>query len=93
MNIFENELILPLYSIETSLHDKKLILLNVRRYEGPVTRQLLPYGGIQSLFDNKLIIYAKVGFIYVEEVIYGSRKMKVTELVKEVPNLINEVLL
>ena len=92
MNIFESELILPLYSIETSLLDKKLILLNVRRYEGPVTRQLLPYG-IQSLFDNKLIIYAKVGFIYVEEVIYDSRKMKVTELVKEVPNLINEVLL
>lgn len=76
----------------TSYNGKELILKSVYRYYGPVTMQYLPYGGVQSLFDNQLIITTKSGFIATREVVYDHIKMTTKEFIQKFPNIMNEVL-
>ncbi len=54
--------------------------------------QYLPYGGVQSLFDNQLIITTKSGFIATREVVYDHIKMTTKEFIQKFPNIMNEVL-
>ena len=76
----------------TSYNGKELILKSVYRYYGPVPMQYLPYGGVQSLFDNQLIITTKSGFIATREVVYDHIKMTTKEFIQKFPNIMNEVL-
>lgn len=78
--------------IKTSYKGKSLILKEVYLYEGPVTMQLLPYGGIQSVYNYNLIIYTKSGFICPKEIIYDDIKLTVKEFILRYPNLVNEIL-
>lgn len=76
----------------TTYLGKELILKNVYRYYGPITMQYLPYGGIQSVYQNQLIINTKSGFIATKEVVYDHIKMSTKEFIDLFPNLVNEVL-
>lgn len=78
--------------VKTSYMGKTLILKNVYLYDGPVTMQKLPYGGIQSVFGYNLIITTKSGFICPKEIIYDDKKYSVKEFILKFPNLVNEVL-
>ena len=49
--------------IETTYLGKTLILHNCFNYHGPITMQYIPYGGIQSVFHNNIIIHVKDGYI------------------------------
>lgn len=76
----------------TTYLGKELILKNVFRYYGPVTMQYLPYGGIQSVYQNQLILNTKSGFIATKEVIYDHEAMSTEEFIRRNPDLVNEVL-
>lgn len=78
--------------ILTVYKGKPLILKDVRKYEGPITLQYLPYGGIQSVFDYKIIIWTKSGFIYSVNVEYDGKEMSGKEFILENPNLVNTIL-
>ena len=43
-------------NIVTKYQGKELILKDLYMYDGPLTMQLLPYGGIQSLFNYQIIL-------------------------------------
>ena len=51
----------------TTFDNKKLILKNLRPYNGIITLQYLPTGGIQMIRDNKMIINYNNSFIYTFE--------------------------
>lgn len=78
--------------ILTTYNKKLLILKNVTLYDGPVTLQYLPYGGIQSTFNYNLIINSKNGFITCEYVIYDGHKLSLFEFINKNKNLINTIL-
>ncbi len=78
--------------IVTKLYGKELILKQPYLYYGIVTKQLLPSGGIQTLFEDKMIIKINDGFIAVEEVIYDNKLYSISEFSKLYDNLINTVL-
>ena len=78
--------------IETSYHGKKLILKNVYRYQGPITMQLLPYGGIQSVYGYNLIVNTKDGFISCNNVVYDNLLQSTKDFIMNHPNLVNSVL-
>ena len=61
-------------------------------YEGPITLQLLPYGGIQSVYANHLIIYTKNGFIFTDLVEYNGILMTTKKFIEIEDNLVNHVL-
>ena len=88
---FNNEV-----SIGTDLYTaylgKELVLVDVYRYYGPVTMQYLPYGGVQSIYDNQLIIHTKSGFIATRKVIYDHVEMSSKEFIDRFPDIVNEVL-
>lgn len=88
---FNNEVVEGM-DILTTLNYIDLELKNVRFYHGPVTMQLLPYGGIQSLYNDNLIIYTKSGFICCDYVVYGDETIKTCDFVKAHQQLINQVL-
>ena len=88
---FHNEIVLG-SDIETTFQGISLILKDVYLYHGPVTMQYLPYGGIQSVFDNHIIINTKSGFIATDDVIYGGKSYTSKEFIQMFPNLVNEVL-
>ena len=56
--------------IHTTLNGCLLILKEVYYYDGPITMQYLPVGGIQSVFDNKIIVNTLNGFMFCDIVIY-----------------------
>ena len=53
-------------------NNKVLILKNIKPYQGIITLQYLPNGGIQMIRDNKMIINYNNGFIYTEEINYDN---------------------
>lgn len=85
---------LPVFgeNILTTFKQKELILINVQMYDGPITMQYLPYGGIQSIYGNHLIINTLVGYIYVDEVVYDGVKMSTSQFIKLNKDLVNMVL-
>ena len=89
---FLNQLPVVGENILTTFKQKELILINVQIYDGPITMQYLPYGGIQSIYGNHLIIKTLVGYIYVDEVIYDGVKMSTSQFIKLNNDLVNMVL-
>ena len=87
-----NELLDLSNPIITTFRQKELVLLNPYLYDGPITMQYLPYGGIQSVFNYHLIINTVNGFIAVDNLIYDNKKMTSKEFIELFPNLVNEVL-
>lgn len=78
--------------IETKLYGKTLILKEVYFYEGPITLQALPYGGIQSVFGYHLIIFTRNGFIACDKVNYDGDEMTSKEFITKYEDLVNLVL-
>lgn len=93
MKLFDfRQPVIPGMNIVTTYRKKLLILENVYFYEGPVTMQYLPYGGIQSLFHHRLIVVAKNGFVTCNTVVYDGKRMAVGDFIDEFEDLINVVL-
>lgn len=79
--------------IETTFKGKKIILKKIYLYEGPITRQLLPYGGIQSIMNYAIIINCINGFIASNEVVYDNISMSSKEFIlKFGGDIVNQVL-
>lgn len=78
--------------LSTTFQNKEIIFSDFAPYNGPVTLQALPYGGIQSLFDYLIIIYTVNGFMAVSQLIYNNKVMSSKEFIKLYPDLINQVL-
>lgn len=76
----------------TKYNNKDLLLKNVCFYDGIITMQYLPYGGIMSVYNYNIIITTKNGFIFCNEVIYDNKKMTSKEFILNNKNLINVVL-
>lgn len=76
----------------TTFDNKKLILKNLRPYNGIITLQYLPTGGIQMIRDNKMIINYNNSFIYTEEINFNNQDYNIVEFSKLYPNLVNQVL-
>ena len=58
--------------IVTTLDGKELILKGLHNYYGPLTMQLLPFGGIQGVNGGNLIIHVKNGYICPREIVYST---------------------
>ena len=78
--------------ILTTYNGKTLILKNIYKYEGPITMQYLPYGGIQSVFDYQLIINTKIGFIASRELIYDDDYYNSKDFIIKNSDLVNKIL-
>lgn len=52
------------------LNGEEIVFTKFEQYDGPITLQYLPNGGIQSLFAYNLIVKVNNGFLGVEELIY-----------------------
>ena len=79
-------------TITTKYKGNDLVLINLKLYEGPLTLQLLPYGGIQSVFNYNLIIHFKNGYFYPEKLIYNNNEISVKEFIKTNTDLVNYIL-
>jgi hypothetical protein len=79
-------------TILTKYNGKDLVLIDLNEYNGPLTMQLLPYGGIQSVFNYNLIIHFKNGYFNPSKVIYNNEEMSVKEFIIKNDNLVNYVL-
>ena len=91
MQDFSKEITLN-QNLITTYKNKELILLNVYLYDGPVTMQYVPYGGIQSVFNYHLIINTISGYITCDNLIYDNIVMSTKEFVLKYPDLVNQVL-
>lgn len=89
---FLNQLPVVGENILTTFKQKELILVNVQLYDGPITLQYLPFGGIQSVYGNHLIINTLAGYVYVDEVVYDGVKMNTSQFIKLNKDLVNMVL-
>ena len=78
--------------LKTTYKGKELILLNGYIYEGPITLQYIPYGGIQSVFNYHLIINTISGYITCDNLIYDNIVMSTKEFVLKYSDLVNQVL-
>ncbi len=78
--------------LETMYNGKKLVLFNPKIYDGPITLQSLPYGGIQSVYNHLLIINTKDGFISTDLVEYNGILMTTKKFIEIEDNLVNQVL-
>lgn len=87
-----NEAVIIGQDIVTEYMGKPLILKQVQLYEGPVTMQLLPYGGIQSVFDGHLIVHTKSGFIHPSAIIYDGIIYSESNFTSRFSDLVNQVL-
>lgn len=87
-----NEYINLSEDIVTTLNGKILILKGLHNYEGMITMQLLPYGGIQGVNGGNLIIHVKNGYICPNEIIYDGKKYSPKEFCKLPIELVNRVL-
>ncbi len=61
-------------------------------YDGPVTMQYLPNGGIQSFFGGNLIIKVENGFMKVNKLVYKNKRYSSKKFIQVYPDLLNEVL-
>ena len=91
MQDFNQEIILN-KDLKTTYKGKELILLNVYIYEGPITLQYIPYGGIQSVFNYHLIINTISGYITCDNLIYDNIVMSTKDFVLKYSDLVNQVL-
>lgn len=91
MQDFNQEIILN-KDLKTTYKGKELILINVYIYEGPITLQYIPYGGIQSVFNYHLIINTISGYITCDNLIYDNIVMSTKEFVLKYSDLVNQVL-
>ena len=78
--------------IVTTFNKKELILLDPYMYEGPITMQFLPFGGIQSVYNYHIILNTFNGFIAVDYVIYDNEKMTSQQFIERFDNIVNIVL-
>ena len=78
--------------IETTYLGKSLILHKCFSYHGPITMQYIPYGGIQSVFHNNIIIHVKDGYISCKNVTYDGIKMSNKKFIDMFEDLVNTVL-
>lgn len=78
--------------IVTSYKGKELVIHNPYIYDGPITMQYLPYGGIQSVYHGKLIITTVNGFIASDSVTYDGIKMSSKEFISRHDDLVNTIL-
>lgn len=76
----------------TKFNNKKLVLKNIKPYNGIITLQYLPNGGIQMIRDNKMIVNFNNTFYYTEEVNYDNEDYSIIEFNKMFKNLVNTVL-
>ena len=76
------------------LKDEKLIFTSYKKYEGPITLQYLPNGGIQSLFSGLLIVKVNNGFLSVDHLIYKGEEISSSSFIKIVgqDHLLNQIL-
>ena len=88
---FENE-VFEHDDIYTTYQNKLLILHDVLFYDGPLTLQYLPFGGIQSTYNYHLIIHVKNGYIYPSKITYQNKTYQEKEFVETYENLVNQVL-
>lgn len=80
-------------NIKTTFNKKELILKNLYFYDGSITRQYLPYGGIQSIMNYSLIINCVNGFIASDNLIFDNREMTSKEFIRIMgENIVNQVL-
>ena len=77
--------------LHTTFQGKQLVLKDVYRYYGPITMQYLPYGGVQSVYGNQIILTTKSGFIATKRVIYDGKEMSAEEFIEIFPDIVNEV--
>ncbi len=89
---FNKDSVLNVNTIKTTFNGKPLTLVDIYMYNGPVTMQYLPYGGIQSVFHYHLIINTKEGFIACDKVIYDGQELTSKEFILQNENLVNQVL-
>lgn len=89
---FNNEIKSEYIDIETRLFGKKLVLKNIYFYDGPITLQYLPHGGIQAIFNDIMIINTKNGFIATNEVEYDGLNYTINEFSYLYNDLVNIVL-
>ena len=78
--------------ILTKYDGKDLVLKCVEPYVGPVTMQYIPYGGIQSVYNDNLIITTKSGFIAPKGIIYNGKEYTVKQFVEIFESLVNVIL-
>lgn len=78
--------------IETTLFGKKLILKKLYRYDGPLTMQYLPNGGIQMIINNQMVISTNIGYLATKEVEYDGVLYTMNDLSRKYKNLVNLVL-
>lgn len=76
----------------TKFNNKELVLKNIKPYNGIITLQYLPNGGIQMIRDNKMIVNFNNAFYYTEEVNYDNKDYSIMEFNKMFKNLVNTVL-
>ena len=91
MNEF-NKIIKEHEDVVTTFKGKVLTLVNMRYYDGPITMQYLPLGGIQSVYNNHIIINTLKGFMFCDIIIYDNKKMSSKEFIELYGNIVNEVL-
>lgn len=81
-------------SFYTYLNGEKIVFTSFKKYEGPITMQFLPNGGIQSLFAYKLIIKVNNGFLEVDELKHENELYSSKSFINKMGDvkLINQVL-
>ena len=87
-----NKIIYEHEDVLTTYKGKTLTLLDMRYYDGPITMQFLPNGGIQSVYNNLIIINTLKGFMFCDIIIYDNKKMSSKEFIELYGNIVNEVL-
>ena len=91
MNNFNN-IINEHEDVITTFKGKTLILKDMQTYDGPITMQYLPNGGIQSIYNYHIIINTLKGFMFCDILIYDDKKMSIKQFIEMFPNIVNEVL-
>lgn len=87
-----NKIIKEHENVYTSYKGESLVLVDMQTYDGPITMQYLPFGGVQSVFNNHLIINTLKGFMFCDIVIYGNKRISSKQFVEMFPTIVNEVL-
>ena len=91
MNNFNN-IINEHEDVITTFKGNTLILKDMQTYDGPITMQYLPNGGIQSIYNYHIIINTLKGFMFCDILIYDDKKMSSKQFIEMFPNIVNEVL-
>ena len=87
-----NKIIYEHQDVITTFRGKKITLLNMQTYNGPITMQYLPCGGIQSIFNNYIIINTLKGFMFCDTIMIDNEKISSKKFIELFGNIVNEVL-